>query len=326
LEGNTSTTAITFTVTLSAPYDAPVVVPFATAEYWYGSQATAGVDYAAASGTVTFAPGDTSETITVLVTGDRFGEYDEFFWVNLGPSTSAHISSGPAVGAIVNDEPFVSIYNASLVEGHAGSKTLDVTVTLSAPYDSPVTVEFATADGSATAASGDYQATSGSVTFAIGQTTQTISIPVKGDRLAESDEYFSVNLATGYLLTAYPATGYGTILDDEPRISISSASIVEGNSGTRLLTFTVSLSAAYDQTVTVNYATRNGNAQGGSDYVATSGTLTFSPGQTTKTFTVAIRGDKKKEVNESFYVVLSGASSNALIAYEYAYGTILNDD
>ena len=81
------------------------------------------------------------------------------------------------------------------------------------------------------------------------------------------------------------------------------------------MTFTVTLSAAYDQAVTVNYATHDGTATvADNDYVATSGTLTFAPGQTTKTFTVTIKGDKKKEADESFYVLLSGASSNALIS------------
>ena len=116
-------------------------------------------------------------------------------------------------------------------------------------------------------------------------------------------------------------------MDDEPRLSVNSVSKVEGNSGTTVMTFTVTLSAAYDQAVTVKYATGDGSATvAGGDYVATSGTLTFAAGQTTKTFTVTIKGDKKKEADESFYVLLSGASSNALIWYEYGTGTILNDD
>jgi len=88
----------------------------------------------------------------------------------------------------------------------------------------------------------------------------------------------------------------------------------------------VTLSAAYDQAVTVNYATQNGSATAGSDYVAKSGTLTFNPGQLTQTFTVTINGDKQKESDEYFNVVLSGASSNALIWDGYGLGTILSDD
>ena len=117
------------------------------------------------------------------------------------------------------------------------------------------------------------------------------------------------------------------ILDDEPRLSINSVSVTEGNSGTKVMTFTVTLSAAYDQAVTVNYATHDYSATvADNDYAATSGTLTFAPGQTSKTFTVVIKGDKKKEADESFYVLLSGASGNAFIPDAYGWGIILNDE
>ena len=154
-----------------------------------------------------------------------------------------------------------------------------------------------------------------------------ITVLVNGDRLGEYDEYLYVNLtgATGAVIAN--GLGSATIQDDEPRLSINSVSVTEGNSGTKLMTFTVTLAAAYDQAVTVNYATNDSSATvAGNDYVATSGTLTFAPGQTTKTFTVTIRGDKKREADESFYVLLSGASSNALISNAYGWGTILNDD
>src|SRR5262249_40822439 len=86
-------------------------------------------------------------------------------------------------------------------------------------------------------------------------------------------------------------------------------------------------SAAYDQAVTVNYATQDYSAKvSDNDYVATSGTLTFSPGQTSKTISVTIKGDRKKEADETFYVLLSAASSNATIDNAYGWGTIVNDD
>ena len=168
---------------------------------------------------------------------------------------------------------------------------------------------------------------SDTVTFAAGQTSQPITVLVNGDRLAEGDEYFVVNLTGATPALISNGSGYATILDDEPRLSINSVSLTEGNSGTKVMTFTVTLSATYDQAVTVNYATHDSSATvADNDYVATSGTLTFAPGQTTKTFTVTIKGDKKKEANESFYVLLSGASSNALISDSQGIGTILNDD
>jgi hypothetical protein len=80
------------------------------------------------------------------------------------------------------------------------------------------------------------------------------------------------------------------------------------------MTFTVSLSATYDQAVTVNYATANGTASAGTDYTSKSGTLTFAPGETIKATTVAVKGDKTKESNETFFVDLFDASSNSLIS------------
>jgi hypothetical protein len=123
------------------------------------------------------------------------------------------------------------------------------------------------------------------------------------------------------------AASLGSILDDEPRISINSpASIMEGDKGMKALTFTVSLATAYDQDVTVSYQTFNSSAVAGSDYVATSGTLTIPAGQTSRTFTVQIRGDRKREWTESFYVQLNNPSSNATIWNAYGWGTILDDD
>ena len=120
--------------------------------------------------------------------------------------------------------------------------------------------------------------------------------------------------------------GQGTILDNEARISISSASITEGNKGTKTMTFTVSLAASYDQTVTVKFATYDWSTTAGVDYVAKSGTLTFLPGETTKTITITIKGDTRREYDETFVVQLEEASSNALVYEGSGWGTILDDD
>ena len=106
------------------------------------------------------------------------------------------------------------------------------------------------------------------------------------------------------------------------------AKLDEGkNRKTTLFTFTVTLSAAYDQPVTMSFGTVNGTATtSDNDYVAKTGTLTFAPGETTKTITVEVKGDSKKEANETFYLDLFGLSSNALFTKNRGIGTILNDD
>jgi hypothetical protein len=92
------------------------------------------------------------------------------------------------------------------------------------------------------------------------------------------------------------------------------------------MTFTVTLSAASDEEVSVNCATNNWSAKAGQDYVATSEKVTFAPGETTRTFAVTVKGDKKREADERFFVSMSDISSNAMVSYYEGSGNILNDD
>jgi hypothetical protein len=164
--------------------------------------------------------------------------------------------------------------------------------------------------------------------FAPGETSKTVTVLVNGDRLAEPNETFVVNLSSPTNATVADGQGLGTILDDEPRISISDVTKKEGKRGqTTSFTFTVTLSAAYDQPVTMSYKTTDGTAKtSDNDYVAKSGTLTFAPGETTKTITITVNGDNKKESDEYFYLDLFGNSSNSLFTKHRGTGTILNDD
>src|SRR5206468_1626441 len=199
------------------------------------------------------------------------------------------------------------------------------TVSLLAAYDVPVTVSFATADGSATLADSDYQATSGTLTFAPGETSKPITVLVNGDRLVDSTETFFVNLNNLNYGFIADGQGQGTIVDDEPRVTINDVTKTEGNSGTTSFTFTVSLSVAYDVPVTVGYATANGTATAGSDYQAASGTLTIPARQTSGTITVLVNGDRPVEPTEIFGVNLS-APTNAPIADEWGIANTLATD
>src|SRR5262249_40420148 len=139
------------------------------------------------------------------------------------------------------------------------------------------------------------------------------------------NETFTVNLGQATNAIVIDSQGLGTILDDEPRISIGDVSRAEGNSGTTAFVFTVTLSAAYDAPVTVHFATADGTARSVEDYNATSGSITFAPGETSKTITIVVKGDKKKESNETFFVNLSSASG-AWILDGQGLGVIVNDD
>ena len=109
-------------------------------------------------------------------------------------------------------------------------------------------------------------------------------------------------------------------------ISIGDASVIEGNFGTRPATFTLMLSAALSQPVTIAYATANGTATAGSDYQAAAGNVTFAAGETTKTVSVLVNGDRAGEPNETFMLNLSGQPTDVVIADAQGLGTILNDD
>lgn len=221
--------------------------------------------------------------------------------------------------------PVVNISDASVVEGHSGTRSAALTVSLSAAASEPISVAYSMVNGSATAGA-DYQSASGTLTFAAGETSKTLAVLVNGDRTGEADETFSVNvgIAGGNAIVG-DAQGIVTIVDDEPRMSITSVTKNEGQSGTTPFAFTVSLAAASSAAVSVNFATADGSARAPEDYEARTGSLVFNPGETSKTVTVNVKGDRKLESQEVFYVNLSGASG-AFLASAQGTGVVRNDD
>ena len=320
-EGNDGTTTTSVVVSL---YQAR---PRQSASVNWSTQngtAVAGADYRAASGKLTFAPGETSKTIPIEIIGDRVVGAGGYFLVNLQGTKNAKVADGQGVVSIYDDEPRIYIGDVSAPEGNSGTTPFNFTVSLSTPYDRPVTVDYATADGTAAAGS-DYAAATGTVTFAPGETSQAVTVLVNGDRLIEQTEGFSANLSnpSGYA-EVVRGVGLGTIVDDEPFISISDAVNYYGDASP--FTFTVSLSAASTDVVTVDFATSDGTAVAGADYAAASGTLTFAPGETTRTITVTLLN---ADFADKYFYVDLGAATNAPVVtgrataywyYDYGYG------
>jgi uncharacterized protein (TIGR03437 family) len=232
-------------------------------------------------------------------------------------------NSGSPVGDCKAD---ITINDVSVTEGNTGTVNATFTVTLSAVSENTVTVNYATVDGTASAPA-DYQSTSGQLTFNPGDLTRTITVPVNGDTLDEPNETFFINLSGPTNSTLIDNQGQGTIIDNDPppSLSINDVSVAEGDAGATPATFTVALSAASGRTVTVNYATADNTAEAGSDFQATSGTLTFNPGDTSTTVSVLVIGDTTFEPNETFLVNLSGPT-NASISDPQGVGAIVNDD
>jgi CSLREA domain-containing protein len=323
LEGDSDSTTATFTVTLSAASPDSVTVDWATADV----TATSPGDYTAASGTVTFAPTDTSETIDVTVNGDTVDEgANETFQVNLSNSGGATISDAQATGTITDDDAAtISIADTSVTEGNSGTTQATFTVSLSTASASQVTVDWATQDGTATSPA-DFAAGNGTVTFAPGDVSESVVVNVNGDLVDEPDEVFDVDLTNSSGATIDDGEGEGTITDDDAAtISVADDTVAEGNSGTTTATFAVTLSTQSASQVTVDWATSNGTATAGSDYQAGSGTVTFNPGDTTETIDVMVNGDTLDETNETFNVTLSN-SSGPTITDDTGIGTIDDDD
>src|SRR5438094_986267 len=286
-------------------------------------------------------PGGTvaiSFTATATTTGTKTWTTSAFGATNC-TGTPFSISGGSGSQPSVNVTPTLAINDVSQNEGNSGTTPFVFTVSLSNASSQTITVNFATADDTATVADNDYVAASGTVTFAPGVTSQPVTVTVNGDTKFESNETFFVNLSnpTGGA-TISDGQGQGTIVNDDtaPTLAIDDVSQAEGSTGgTTAFTFTVTKTGATTQSVTVGFTTVDGTATGNSscatagtgtpDYISQTGTLTFAPSDPSKTITVQVCADTTFELSEAFTVKLSGATV-ATITKDTGIGTIVNDD
>ncbi len=234
--------------------------------------------------------------------------------------------------AVAGSAPSVSINDVSVREGDKVLKkvSMNFTVSLSEKADGRISVRVATSNGTASAGS-DYDSISRVVRFTRGQIRQTVTIKINGDTVSEPDETFFVDLSNPDGATLGKRRGVGTILDDDTpdpdvSLSVADASVTEGNGESKKLRFNVSAQPAPKSTVTVNYASANGTAKSGSDYVASSGKLTFAPGVTSQAVEVSVVGDRISENDETMSLTLSAPTGRGKIARGSAIGTIIDDD
>jgi hypothetical protein len=247
----------------------------------------------------------------------------------------------------------ISVNDVTVNEG-ASTAAFTLTVTPAPEAGETVKVDVATANGSAvgvascptgtSSASADYaRVAKTTITFAAGESTKQRTVQICPDTAPEGDETFFLNLTDPAFTCEAPCAassasigdfqGVATIADDEaaPALQITDAAAVdepspEGAVATMNFTFDVTLSAATNKTVTVQYATSNGTASAGSDYIAKSGTLTFAPGSTApQTISIAVIGDTTSELDETFFVDLS-SPTNATIGDPRGIAIIENDD
>ncbi|HKY44439.1 MAG TPA: Calx-beta domain-containing protein [Pyrinomonadaceae bacterium] len=309
-EAGTSVNA-QFDVTLSNPSSQTITVAFATANV----SATAGSDYVATSGTLTFNPGETSKPIPVQIIGDNIDEADETYIVSLSNPTFATISAGQGVGTIADDDgPTLSIGPASVTEGNSGFVNAVFTVTLSAASSQDVVVNYATIGGTATSNIDFQRVISSTLFIPAGATSATLNVRVFGDFEIEPNEQFTVSLQNATNATIAVAQGTGTIVNDDSagklQFSVQAFSASE-DAGSAVIT--VNRVDGATGVVTVNFATSNGTATAGSDYNATTGTLIFPQGETSKTFSVPIVLDNVLDSGETVNLMLSNPTGGATL-------------
>ncbi|MBV9627887.1 MAG: cellulase family glycosylhydrolase, partial [Xanthobacteraceae bacterium] len=321
-ESSNGTGQLSFTVTLSQAATSAVTVHYATAD----GTAKAGTDYNALSGTLTFAPGQTTQTISVPILADSLAAPSESFTLALTAPSGATLARAAAAGTILHDAPPVAgaaslAYTVTSNWGSGFNGAMTVTAGSSALTG--WTVEF----DSTASITNIWNAT---IVSHVGNHYVVSNAAYNGQVAAGQSASFGFQAsggtaASGFMINGVPAGGGAPPPPTLPTLSLADASVLEGNSGTSDLAFTVSLSATSTTPVTVAYATADGTATAGSDYTAATGTLTFAPGQTSQLVHIKVAGDTTYEANETLTLSLSNPSG-ATLAHGTATGTILNDD
>ena len=216
VEGNSGTTQATFVVALSSATSQTVSFSFATSN----GTATAGSDYVATSGALTFAPGEVEKPVVVLVNGDTVDEAQETYFLDISNVQNATVSSSRGNGFIVDDDgPNISINDVSVTEANSGTKAATFTLTLSGPSVEAIAVRAITSPGTATASS-DYNSINLVVIFQPGTVTRTFDVGIIGDTNLESNETFLVNLTESFGTTIADGQGECTILDDDTLLAL----------------------------------------------------------------------------------------------------------
>lgn len=301
-------------------------------------------DYTPINTVVTFAPGQATATaeLFLFVNDDLLDEVDERLQLTLSqqtPAGSAQLGDVTVLDVTILDNdpvPNMTIDDTEVTEIKGGTSFAEFKVTLAGPSSQEIRVDYETINLTASAP-GDFVGKTGTLVFAPGQTDQTIRITVIGDTVREGDETFGIRLFNQTPTTALiDANGIGKILDADgpidngpppvgsvPELRINNVQVTETTTGTTFAEFTVTLSAAAAQEVTVDFATADGTAKSPDDYEARTGTLTFPVGTTQQKVRITINSDNAREDNETFTIRLSNATpASTVIAVAQGTGTI----
>jgi hypothetical protein len=330
-EGSTgSGPTATFVVRRFGPTTAEARVDYATTNFTaVRNTATEAGDYFSTTGSLVFAPGETTKNVSVPINPDTTVENYESFYLDLKNPTNVTLADARGEGRIVDDDASVVAMTVgpALVEGDAGTQNAVYTLTRYGPSTGTSSVQFRTGNLTAQFPS-DYAAVTQVVTFAPGETTKTVPVLVNGDTVQERSETFYANLFSGVNTTPVNQDVITPILDDdESFLFVDTTAMSEGDPASAgNAVFTVRRFGSLDGRTTVNYATANFSATAPSDFTPTTGTLVFEPGETTKTVAVPVVGDFLREpLEEEFFLNLSAVDNGTLVDAQ-GRAVIIDDD
>ena len=322
-EGNISRD---FNITLSSPMVEDLNLTYTTV----AGTAFAGSDYNATSGSILIPKTVTKVTVPVTILGDFTSEGNENFTLSVSTLKTGITFSGGTM-TILNDDGNLSIVSTvDRNETNTSSFLMPFRVTLSSPASaSTIYVNYATIDGTAisTGVNKDFDATSGTLTFAPGQTYQDINVTVYGDNVIEGDEYFDLNITNTQGVTITNATSRGNILDDDGRvISVVNKSVSEGDQGTITSYVTLHLSEISGSDANVSYTLSSTSATAGVDYNATGGSASIPNGIQDITIPIQHYGDLRFEQDENITITISSLTAGFTTPIATGILTLANDD
>ena len=286
--------------------DAVATVDYTTTD----GTAKAGLDYTATAGMLTFEPGQTNRWIIVPVLNDGLIETVETFWVILTLPGEGAVLGTPtnATVRITDNDKGLQVESSAYGTAEDG-KSMLIGVTRNDDGDFPVTVDFVTADDSALAGL-DYEATSGTLSFAPGEHRKWVPLSILNDGLRESSETFRLTLvtSTGGGILGAPASATVTILDNDPGVGLERSSYAISEHESPL---TVRVLRGNDMELgpfTVDISTVDQTAMSGLDYATTQAALHFAQGEITKSVEIQVYPDDLEEPEERFRLVLGNLS------------------
>lgn len=299
-----------------------------------GGSATAAADYVHTSGTLNFADTVSTASFTLAVVDDIIYEGNETIILQLSNSLGgAYLGTSSMVLSIVDNEtPSYGDLSFSLASyaANENATSLDITVLRQNGSDGAVSVDYATVTGGSATAAADYASTTGTLNFADGVASAVFSVTINDDAIYEGDETVALqlsNVSGGASVVTADATL--TIIDNDApaygdlSFSLTSYSVNE-NAGT--ISIDVQRTNGSDGAISVDYAVGGGSALLNSDYLAASGTLNFSTGVATASFTVSIVDDSIYELTENLVLQLSNVSGGAVLGASSATLNILDND